>query len=128
MAADAPIRPTDGWFRGEDKELRFTIYTSAARTTVVDVSSWGMQWRLAEDQTGTVLVTKSTGGSGIAVTGTFNADPDVNTQEVVVTVADTDTDALNRLGKYYHELRRTGAGVEAVLAAGAVAFAQGLPG
>ena len=46
------------------------------------------------------LLTKTT-ADGITVEGTFDVDPDVNTQEVVVDILDTDTETLDA-GLYRH--------------------------
>lgn len=110
MAAD--ITAADKWYAGEDKTLRFTIYTDDTEATCEDVSGFTLSWKLTTKPGATALLTK-TG----TVSGTFNATPASNTQRVTVSIADTDTDALTAT-TYYHELKRTDAGNEAVLAQG----------
>lgn len=111
-------------FFDEDKLLRFPIVD--ADGVPVDVSSWSFEWMLRSrvDAPDPPLIVK-TSGDGIAVTGTYDADPLVNTQRVVVTLADTDTydpDAdppvLIRANTYVHALKRTDSGSETVLAFG----------
>lgn len=108
----ANITADDKFYVGEDKTLRFTIYTDDTETTCQDVTGFTISWKLASRPGATALLTKS----GV-VSGTFNASPSVNTQRVTVSVADTDTDGLTAT-TYYHELKRTDAGNEAVLAQG----------
>lgn len=121
MSLEADITRDDRWHIGEDKKLRFTIYTDRTKTVVQDVTGFALSWRLRATPTGTVLLTKTT-GSGIAISGVFNADPAINTQVIEVSVDDEDTqpDGGTALGSgtYYHELKRTDVGLEAVLAAG----------
>lgn len=122
MSLIANITSDDAWHVGEDKILDYTIYGDAARTTCLDVSAFVLSWKLSRGGT-TGLVTK-TSGSGITVAGTFNADPAVNTQVVRVAIDDVDTQpdtgpALTS-GNYVHELKRTDAGLEAVLSHGRV--------
>lgn len=118
MALRSDITGDALWFRGEDKKLQFTLYTSAAQTAIVDASGFALSWKLAIAPGAAALVTK-TSGSGISVSGAFNADPDLNTQVVEVTIDDTDTDGLSSLA-FWHELKRTDAGLEAVLVHGRV--------
>lgn len=95
------------------------MYTSTARTVVQDASGYAMEFLLhrTDGDANAHVFRKATGGSGITVTGTFNSDPTTNTQRVVVTVEDTDTDGLGP-GHYRYVLRRTDSGAEAVLARG----------
>jgi hypothetical protein len=65
-------------------------------------------------------------GNGISITGTFNADPLINTQQVEVTLSDDDTALLSSTIVYYHELKRTDGNVEAVLTYGTFALRQGV--
>lgn len=125
MALDTTIGDADGWYVGEDKLLSFTIYTSTAKTAAKDITGWALSWKLRRKKPDAdpALLTKATGGSGITITGTFNADPALNTQRAVVTIADTDTDGLGA-GSYWHELKRTDAGSETVLAQGIAVLKQ----
>lgn len=120
MAYPANITRDDSVFLGEDKQLQFTIYTDATLAACQDVSGFTLSWSLAARPGATVALAKTL-GSGISVTGTFNASPPVNTQRIVITLADTDTDAI-AFGTWYHELKRTDAGLEAVLAQGTIYF------
>lgn len=119
MSVTANVTRDDRVFLGEDKTLRFTIYSDAAQTLYQDASAFGLSWKLASKPGATAALTKTV-GSGIAITGTYTS-PSVSTQKVEVSIADTDTDALTP-GTWYHELKRTDGGVEAVLAQGTIYF------
>lgn len=104
---------------GTDQAYDVTVYTSEAATTVREITGWALSFmikRKATDADGSALVTKTT-GDGISISGTFNADPDTNTQKATVSVADTDTDGLTP-GVCHWELKRTDAGSEARIAYG----------
>jgi hypothetical protein len=83
----------------------------------VDVAGYAFSWRLKEsraDADSASLLTKTTAGGHISVTGTYSATRAANTQRVRVSIEDTDTDTLDA-GIYRHELKRTDAGQEAVI-------------
>lgn len=121
MSLDAPVTADARFHVGEDKKLRFSIYTDSTKTGVQDVTGFALSWKLATAPGQAALVTKTV-GSGIAISGVFNADPDLNTQVIEVTIDDVDTqpDSGTALAAatYFHELKRTDAGLEAVLAYG----------
>lgn len=113
-------------FLGVDHQFEFTIL-NAGETAAIDVATWTLSWMLKRrwsDADAAKLLQK-TSGSGITITGTFNATPGTNTQRVVVTIADEDTDALAQ-GKRYYELKRTDAGFETILAYGALTLKKGV--
>jgi hypothetical protein len=116
MALRHDITANDLWFRGEDKRVRLTVYTSQAKTAILDVSGFALSWQLAPKIGGAPTVTKTT-VDGISIVGIFNADPTLNTQYIEVAIADTDTDGQQRLDGW-HELKRTDAGLEGVLVHG----------
>lgn len=117
MPHESPVSRDDKVFLGVDLKLSLTIYADAAQTTCQDVSGWALSWKLVSKAGTTPALLTKTSGSGIAVTGAFNATPSVNTQRVEVTLDDVDTDALTP-GTKWHELKRTDAGLESVLAFG----------
>lgn len=109
----SPIVSSDEFFTGKDKVLQFTD------TTPTDITGWALKWVLAlNNDRRSVLVTKTT-GSGISITNGAGG-------VCQVTVADTDTDNLegSEDPKYFHELSRTDAGNEDVLAYGPVTLRQ----
>jgi len=117
MARQQNIGQSDDWFIGEDKTLAFEIYSSD-EATIQNVSTWAMAFyfrRMIEADT--KLFTKTTGGATITITGSYNSDPDTNTQRTNVIIDDTDTDNL-QAGKYHYSLWRTDSGNETVLAYG----------
>jgi len=73
---------------------------------VQDVTGWSFSWRM-----------KATPGTTANTLSKTPAISDADDGIVVVTIEDTDTDALNPT-KYYHALWRTNAGAETVLAYG----------
>lgn len=128
MAEEVDIQPPAyKVFIGEDKVFRFPIYTDPTKTVIADVSAWQLRFdvRRKDKDPDPALFTKSL-GAGITVTGTFNADPVVNTQRVEVAIEDDDTydplaDEFNpkmKAGKYRYSLKRMNAGSETVLAYG----------
>lgn len=118
MATESPISRAAGWFAGEDKVLKFPVY-QADGVTPEDVTGWAFAWvlRKRDDDPDPPVLEKTTVGGGITITGTYNADPAVNTQRVEVAIADTDTENLDA-GRYRHSLKRTDEGSETILAFG----------
>ena len=117
MPLEAPVTRDDRVFLGEDRKLRFAIYADAAQTTMQDVAGWALSWKLVTKPGDTTALITKTVGSGIAITGAFNASPALNTQRIEVTIDDTDTEALSD-GTKWHELKRTDNALETVLAHG----------
>lgn len=106
------------WFIGEDKTLRFTIYTTEAETAIQDVSGYALVFDLRKGvDDPTAVVSKTTEAGTITISGTYNTDPDVNTQKVLVAILDSDTTAL-RPGEYAYSLKRTDDGSETILVTG----------
>lgn len=98
-----------------------------AETAAVNCSAFAMSFMLKRelgDADADALLTKTT-SSGIAVSGSFNADPAVNTQVATVTIADTDTDAIAP-GLCRWELKRTDAGYETQLGYGTIQLVRGV--
>lgn len=120
MARQQNLGDTEDWFTDEDKVLSFEIYDST-EALIEDVDGWTIEWKLRhvrdDDR---VLLTKS--GS---VTGSYSADPVINTQRTNITIADTDT-ATFQPGKYRYTLRRTDTGNETMLAYGDVTLKDGV--
>lgn len=112
--SDAPETSLQYWL-GTDKQYSFVIYANLQFSTALDVSGFTTEFmvkRKLSDEDNAALVSSS--GS---VTGTFDPDPNVNTQLINVSIADTDTDDITP-GLAYWELKRTDPGVEEVLAFG----------
>lgn len=114
--ADTGAITAGTWFIGADITLRFTVYADASHTTCVDVATYGLQYvlRKGNSDDDPALISKTTGAGTITVTGVFNSVPATNTQRVLVSIVDTDTDGL-RPGEYMHALKRTDDGNETVL-------------
>lgn len=133
MAYNRDITAADQVFYDTDRLLRYTIYQGgstaaeiAAGTAIPeDVTGWALTWVLKKKVDGAALIEKATSGSGIVISGVYDADPSVNTQRVEVTIDDTDTydpDASPEIeirpGDYVYALKRTDAGGETILAYG----------
>ncbi len=117
MAREQHIGASQEWFIGEDKTFTFEIYSSG-EATIEDVSGWAIMWVLRKQgESDAIVLTKTTGAATITIDGTFNADPDTNTQRVNVLIADTDTDNFQP-GTYLHALKRTTDGSETILSYG----------
>jgi hypothetical protein len=114
------IDDDDAWFIGEDKILGpFTVYQQNKRTPQ-NITGWSVSWMMKrdlDDVDGDAVLQKTT-SAGITLTtptsGILN-----------ITIADTDTDGL-AAGTYYHEVKRTDAGNETVLATGTCVLQQGV--
>src|SRR5688572_14795698 len=104
--------------QGTDKQYVFTIQNKA-QTLCIDITGWALSWmvkRNKSDADVAAVLTKTTANGGIVISGAFNATPSVNTQVATVIVADTDSTTMT--GMYFHELKRTDAGLEADLSEG----------
>jgi hypothetical protein len=123
MPLKTDITAADRFFTNADIVFRFAIY-EADGITPKDVTGYALAWllkaRLADADLD-ALVSKET--PAITITGTFNADPEVNTQRVLVSVSDEDT-ADVPAGFYFHELKRTDAGAETPLCSGRAVLQQ----
>jgi hypothetical protein len=113
------IDDRDDFFIGEDKVLPITIY-QANKKSLQNITAWTLSWMLKsslDDADNLALLTKTT-TSGITMTAPTSG-------VCTVTIADTDTDALQP-GKYWHELKRTDAGSEVVLCQGRCVLKRGV--
>jgi len=122
MAEIVPI-PANTLFRGTDHEFPVTVL-NAAQTAAIDITTFALSFVMRRTKSGPILLTKTT-PTGISIGGTYNADPDVNTQVATVIIADTDTDDL-AVGNYYYEVKRTDAGFESVIVQGTVPLERSL--
>lgn len=112
---------------GVDHGFDFDV-KNAAEDASIDITGYALSFMLKEaiaDLDAAAKITKTTAGGGIAIAGTFNADPDVNMQRATVTIADTDTDSLTPRG-YRYELKRTDAGSETILSYGTLTLNRGV--
>jgi hypothetical protein len=142
VAYQRDIVATDKVFYDTDRVLRYTVYAGdpteaeilAGTAVPVDVSGWAIGWTLRKKPgtTDPPLIHKEIGSpGGITVVGTFNADPEVNTQRVEVLLEDSDTydpgadPALSiKPGLYSYALKRLDDGSEGILAWGTFTLLQ----
>jgi hypothetical protein len=104
---------------GTDHRLEYGILNSA-QTTAIDITGWALSWMLkrrASDLDVAAVLTKTTSGGGITVTGLFNESPAANAQRARVSISDEDTGTLAP-NVYISELKRLDAGFETILASG----------
>ena len=111
MAAEFNIAASDNWFIGEDKTINVDVDQSDGSTPQT-MTGWALTWELKDSATGVVRVTKTTSGGGVTISNGGGTD-----DRASVAVLDTDTEALAP-GTFFHQLRRTDAGNEVVLAFG----------
>jgi hypothetical protein len=119
MAFEQTIGGEGELFRGEDKTLELEVLQSGedaddTAATPENIAGWAIQFivRLKDDSSGDPVLTKTA-----TVSGSYNATRASNTQRAVVTLTDTDMDALvPRI--YRHSWKRTDDGSETVLAYG----------
>jgi hypothetical protein len=116
---ESNVTGEDQFFAGEDKILSYEIFAAGSTTLMENVSSFDLRWELRRWGPNGASVVVKTSGNGIAVAGVYNADRALNTQRVVVSLADTDTDAL-AAGRYACALKRMDDGLEAILSHGQV--------
>jgi hypothetical protein len=107
----------DEFFVGTDHEFPVTVL-NRAQTEAVDITGYALSYIIKKQRfAADALVTKTTAGGGIVISGTFNSDPLVNTQVATVVIQDTDTDGLPA-GPDWYELKRADAGFEGVIVQG----------
>ena len=125
MSYESNIDASALFFAGEDKTLSYEVLGEGA---MEDVAGWALAWELRpivvgrepyRAQGASVINKTTAAGDGITITGTYNANRSANTQRVVVAIGDTDTEELAG-GRYVCSLKRTDAGLEAVLSHGTV--------
>jgi hypothetical protein len=143
MAYQRDITAADEVYFDTDKLLRYTVYQGNPSTADItagavvpqDVSGWALAWTMRKkvNSPDPPLIHKEV-GSGIAIVGIYNADPDLNTQRVEVTLEDTDTYDPDgsppveiRAGKYAYGLKRLDEGVETMLAEGYLQVIRAAP-
>ena len=118
MGFDGLIEKGLQYWLGTDKSYDFTVYTSATRTAIRDVTGYTTSFmikRTLDDVDGDALASASG-----TVSGAFNSSPSLNTQKITVSLVDTDTDTEVTPGLAYWELKRTDTGSEALLAYGTI--------
>lgn len=93
---------------GADQTLRYTVYTDETQTVVRDVTGFHLRWMLkrrVNDSDEHALIDKDSADSDVTITGTFHADPDTNTQRVLVPIARADSVDL-KPGLAFSEIKR----------------------
>lgn len=111
-------------FIDSDREFEYEVRNKAL-TQAIDITGWALSWKLKVRETDAAALITKTVGSGIAITGVFNADPVQNTQRAVVTVTDDDTLNL-QTGMRVCELKRMDSGAEVPIAFGPVRVRKGV--
>jgi hypothetical protein len=121
------LETADSAFIGTDFQRVFQVLNED-EDAAIDIAGWSLSWMLKRRLSmldADASVTKTTGGGTVAISGTYNADPTVNTQRATVTITDTDTESLTA-AVYYYELKRMDAGLETVIAYGEFELIRGV--
>lgn len=124
MAYERDITADDKVFFDTTRTLKYTVYAgnpTAAEITAgtavpLDVAGFTLAWVLRKKTNSAVaLIEKTNEGSpsDISITGTYNVDPDINTQLIEVILRDYDTyDPTGsppvevKAGNYHYALKR----------------------
>jgi hypothetical protein len=114
MSYESNIQAADHLFAGEDKTLSYEVFAAGSTTVMENVSGFSLQWTMA---THSNTLTKTTAAGTITITGVYDAVRAVNTQRVVVTILDTDTENFTA-GRYRIALKRLDLDLEAILSHG----------
>jgi hypothetical protein len=122
MALKFDIREDDRWFQNTDYTVKVRVKDAAG--VPINVAGHSMSFFVkvrASDPDLAAKITKTT--PTITVTGTYNADPAISTQEVVIPIVDDDTISaagvvIVKHGVYVIELKRTDPGLETVYVSG----------
>ncbi len=117
MALKFDVLQSDRWYQNSDFTFKYRVW-QADKVTPRNVAGYNLSWMLKlrkTDPDANALITKVS--PAVIVTGVFNSNPALNTQEVHVPVADTDTVGL-KTGPRVIELKRTDPGLETVLSDG----------
>ncbi len=110
---------SDEWFTNDDKTLTDTIYQSDG-TTAQNITGWALEYVLCLKGESTALITKSTGGNGLAITDASNG-----VCQVTIDAADTLPLEGANVPLYDYEITRTDSGSKGLLTFGTVVLRQG---
>ncbi|MDH5244844.1 MAG: hypothetical protein OEW98_00220 [Betaproteobacteria bacterium] len=108
MAIDDTL---DGLYVGADHAVVLTVYSDTAQTTCQDIAGWTLVLDIRKTDTAPTALLSATG----VVSGTFDADPAVNTQVATFTLSDDDLAAATFPGDdptRRYSIKRTDAGFE----------------
>jgi len=126
MSIEFNIGVDKKWFLGDDKILSFTIFGSDG-ITPIDFSSWQIEFvarKKTKPTSDLAFPIKSVSNGGLNLTGTYNADPLVNTQRLIVPVSSLETTSLKAGWPYRYSIKRTDSTNEEVLVYGSITFLQ----
>lgn len=123
MGIESKVTESHNVFKGEDKELQFTVYLEGTTENQIasdptanrqNISGWGLEWGLAHKAAHAPMITKRAATGGITVT-------DAPEGELTVSIESADT--LNiATGTYHHTLWREDPGSKTVLSFGPFAL------
>ena len=142
MFREHNFTPDDGLFLGDNIDLEFEILSDQPELDEADpdfespdrvpenVAGWDLAFtvRLKDTTADPELIEKRTDSSpgGITITGVYNAVRATNTQRVLVTLDDSDTDASSPFAQkkkvYRYAVKRMSVGFEKVLVRGNLPF------
>lgn len=101
----------DHYFEGEDKRIRFRIWTDPTKTVRRNITGWALSWMVKKKYShvdSSALVVQTTALGTIVITDGPQGEGYIEND---------DADIVDVVGGilYYHELRRTDAGANTVL-------------
>jgi hypothetical protein len=116
----APITKADRWFRGERKNIMYDIDNGATPALPVDVSTFGLRWRLqAGNGDDAQVYLEKTQGAGISVVNSGKPGGTNDRAVVALGPADyADVPSAGRGSSFYAVLWRTDGDNDVVLAEG----------
>lgn len=115
MADKVKIGSGGSLFLGEDKTLEFEVLDDS--DVPVDMTGWALTFDAKVSEFGDTSDLSKTA----SITGSYSATRSSNKQRAVVTLTDTDTEALNAI-TYQYSLKRTDAGFETIINYGDLVF------
>lgn len=135
MAITRNITADDRFYFDTDRVIEFAIYAGtptideieASTAVPQDVAGWTFAFQVRKKVSDALPKIDKQSGDGISIIGTYNVDPDINTQRVQVTIEDSDTydptpasgAAVDLApGDYVYALKRLGEGTETILVEG----------
>lgn len=141
MAYNRDITADDKIFFDTNRVIEYRVWQGDPTTEDIessppsavpeDVSGMTFGWTLRKTPKASTVLIQKTMLDGISITGTFNADPAINTQRVRVALSDKDTydpDASPPVhikgGNYHYALKRLDTGVETIVTWGKFTLLQ----
>ena len=112
-AKESPITKYEGWFIGENRSLQWDV-TQSDDETPQAMTGWALLFQLKVSKNVTATIMSKTTGAGEISIGNGVGTND----RATLTINNADYPAGMKPGHYHYQLKRTGDGLETVLAYG----------